>query len=378
MPPASVEVVSPDLETVGQMRMSAGTAQQVDVPSEASFLRVHLPSGRVVTLRGDFTLDRTVHLADLERTDRPPRPSSPPPRTGATREQVMRYVAARGVAPDLDPDSLSAPTDFPLLADLGSPLLRTHAGAPVPGRVNADNSEVIFDTESVREPMTLRLQVLNHDFRVQLPGNTTTILARGDNVLSSTPGRDLHVAVQVRSRNADADAVLAYLTRGDMQAAESMTSWIDQAQDLLFRKIEDPYAAAVGAYLLLRLGRFDEMQDWARNLATLFPDIADGHIIWASQLIRQRGSAASTEIERYLVQAADGPLPVYAEGLRLLGDGLRLLPRVVGQPRLAKLDEQVGRSLWRSPFTAGVVDSAPSDPTTIWRVELDISIAPRA
>ena len=78
------------------------------------------------------------------------------------------------------------------------------------------------------------------------------------------------------------------------------------------------------------------------------------------------------------MQAADGPLPVYAEGLRLLGEGLRLLPPAIGQPRLAKLDEQVGRSLWRSPFTAGSVDSAPSDPTTTWRVELDISIAPRA
>jgi len=35
------------------------------VPSEDSFLRVHLPSGRVVTLRDNGNLTRRIRLADV-------------------------------------------------------------------------------------------------------------------------------------------------------------------------------------------------------------------------------------------------------------------------------------------------------------------------
>jgi hypothetical protein len=77
------------------------------------------------------------------------------------------------------------------------------------------------------------------------------------------------------------------------------------------------------------------------------------------------------------VRAADGPLPIYAEGLRLLNEGLRMLPPDVGQPRITQLDQRVGRSLWSSPFTAGVSDlSGPSSPRS--HLEFDVSVAPRA
>jgi hypothetical protein len=44
-----------------------------------------------------------------------------------------------------------------------------------------------------------------------------------------------------------------------------VAQWIGEAAGLLFEKMADPYAAAVGAYLLLQLKKFDEMRDWAET-----------------------------------------------------------------------------------------------------------------
>jgi hypothetical protein len=59
---------------------------------------------------------------------------------------------------------------------------------------------------------------------------------------------------------------------------------------LLQDKIEDPYAAVVGAYLLLRLKRFSQMHDWGQHLADWFPFLPDGCVLWASQLMQQPSS----------------------------------------------------------------------------------------
>ncbi len=63
MPAATVEVVSPDLQVVDRVMLNAGRSRDVDVPSEQSFLRVHLPSGQVVTLQDPGNLDRKISMA---------------------------------------------------------------------------------------------------------------------------------------------------------------------------------------------------------------------------------------------------------------------------------------------------------------------------
>src|SRR5688572_25106183 len=50
MPGATVEVVAPDLTTIDRLWLTPGQQKAVDVPSEATFLRVHLSSGEIVTL----------------------------------------------------------------------------------------------------------------------------------------------------------------------------------------------------------------------------------------------------------------------------------------------------------------------------------------
>lgn len=113
--------------------------------------------------------------------------------------------------------------------------------------------------------------------------------------------------------------------------------------------MENPYAATVGAYLLLRLERFDLMRDWAHNLATGFPFLSDGCVIWAWQNIRQRNNPEAAT--QYLLQAVTNGLPVYTEGLRLLSEGLRLIG-LPGKQALENLNRMSGPVVWNSPFTA--------------------------
>src|SRR5947208_2505028 len=84
MPMATVEVLTPDLETVQQVALEAGREANVPVPSEASFIRVHLPSGRSVTFRHPGNLDYVVTRTDVEsrlRRRRSDPTSTPPPQS---------------------------------------------------------------------------------------------------------------------------------------------------------------------------------------------------------------------------------------------------------------------------------------------------------
>jgi hypothetical protein len=381
MPTASVEVVSPDLSIVGQMRMGPGEEEQIDVPSEASFIRVHLPSGRVVTLQDPGNFDRTIQLADLTDRQRttPPRPSLP------SRSVTLSFArqAARKSAPEILAGAIAdrvVPGPATLFGGTTTTVELRRAGDAtlVPARIDATEREAAFDLRA--EPQRLRLiaRTLTGDLQVQVPATATSVLVRADTL---TAGSDEHVLVAVRiaTSNPDADIVSEYLARGDARSAESMLSWVGRARELLFAKIDDPYAAAVGGYLLLRFGRHTEMDTWAKNLADWFVDLPDGAVIWAWQLIAQRGQSAADEINRYLEMAVARGLPVYMEGSRLLSEGLRLMEPSRARPLADTLNAQLGIALWSSPFTAGV--QAPSPPPPVSqpiRVEFDVGIASSA
>src|SRR5687768_17523243 len=106
MPAAAVEVVAPDLESVGRVWLEPGGSAGIEVPSEESFLRVHLPSGQVVTLHDPGNLDRQIRLHDLTvRSERQMRSRSAPSREYkqmADLRAVQQYRSlARGVV-DVD------------------------------------------------------------------------------------------------------------------------------------------------------------------------------------------------------------------------------------------------------------------------------------
>lgn len=348
MPTATVEVLTPDLETVRQVALEPGRETTVDVPSEGSFIRVHLPSGRSITLRHPGDLNYVVGRADLEsRLGR--RTSGTSRRSPTTVQEVRGYHGFRSVAAGVGRARM--PSELfgiePPAAE-GAVLpggIRADWTPEVSGRLSLDGRELAFAPPDQMPPYTLRVTDETTRLAVTLPGKLRSTYVRIDDVRSGTR----LVSVRVATASDMADTVGGALARGDYYAAQAMAPLIDSAMEMLLYKMQDPYAAAVGAYLLLRLERFELMHDWARNLANMFSFLADGCVIWAWQAFRQHGDV--DQAAKYLLQAVDRGLPVHTEGLRLLVEGLQRLGGDSATSALAHLTKLAGRVVWNSPFT---------------------------
>jgi hypothetical protein len=347
MPPAAVEVVSPDLQTVGRVWASPGASAEIDVPSEASFLRVHMPSGQIVTLHDPGNLDRRIDLGALvEHTQR--RPTRVAPSVSKSDVEAAPDISAARIRDAEAMGGSGAAAPPPKLAnDVQVQLMTSKRHLLAIARTVGTGAVDVPSGTQLMEPLDLRVTTHDGQLGVRLPGLLSAV-----RVSNSEMSDGLRVvAIRVRTTNREADALGSYISRGDLHSAAAMTPWADRAEQLLFSKMDDPFAAALGAYLLLRLRRFDLMRTWARNLANGWPTLADGSVIWAWQQIHQRGS--EPEIRDYLMRAANAGLPVFTEGLKLLNDGLRLLGSW-GSEVQRKLNTAAGIVLWDSPFTASI------------------------
>ncbi len=329
MPPASVEVVSPDLQTISRVWLDPGqTSDVIDVPSEGSFLRVHLPSGKSMIVRDPGMDIRRVSMAALE----------------------YGRDAVPGFEPDASISALAIPvvhavTAEPEMED-GTRLALTSDDYRVEGVVRYAGREVVFSDFPDVDAFTLQAGGESWTLNVRLPGRVRRV------VVELQDGDDIPaLRIVVTTDSPQADVLAGYMARGDYYSAAAMVDWIDRAEEMLLHKTRDPNAAAVGAYLLLRLRRFDLMRDWAGNLAKWWPKLADGPIIRAWQLIHQRGNEA--EIERLLRTAAEIDPPVFTQGLKLLGEGLRIIA-TDGDETRQRMEQKLGSIQWNSPFTAAV------------------------
>lgn len=346
MPAAAVDVVSPDLEVVQRVMLEAGRSASVQVPSETSFLRVHLPSGHVVTLQDPGNLTREVSLQMIQsRLPGPQPPIEEELPELASLSEIRRYHRGRSRTATF---AMAPPTQLLDLRTYGRVEL-SGAGGSILGVLASSGREAQWQLPYNPQQPPLALKILEQSggrLDLRVPGNASRIWARVDAIHDQS----ISLSVRIATLASSADTIASYLQRGDLYSAEAMAQWIEEAAGLLFDKMEDPYAAAVGAYLLLRLKKFDQMHDWARNLANRFGFLPDGCVIWAWQLIHQQPLNAD-EIRKYLLMAVERGLPVYSEGLRLLTDGLRLM----GPDGRAACDEVVksaGVVLWSSPLTA--------------------------
>ena len=92
--------------------------------------------------------------------------------------------------------------------------------------------------------------------------------------------------------NVKADFFLRYCAQGMLTEAsqllrdEKQQQAMGQATQLLNEKYEDPVAAAVGAYGLLKFGNNDR-RDWIKNLCNDFSWLPDGAAIEAEYLARE-------------------------------------------------------------------------------------------
>jgi hypothetical protein len=374
MPPAAVEIVSPDLQTVAIVMLSGGEEAKVEAPSERSFLCVHLPSGKTVNLTHERgMLNRSVSLATLDaaqgirqRGSRPtvlPEAIGGPPLEGPqpiatslndVRQYHVTRAQYRGFAPPEDMEvgewvQFAPDTEARILSPFGS----------LKGKLNTRRNEATWELMFGDAALAASCLEIMHPwgkFFALIPGNTQAVYARADQIQES---ESLLIGVRLASKEPAADTILNYLQQGDLYAAGAMVDWAREAEQMLAGKVSDPYSAAVGAYLLLKLKRFEQMHTWVRNLANWFDFLPDGCVIWAWQQIHQNPSNES-EIRDYLLRAASrgqlgyAGLPVYSQGLRLLMDGLSMLPDASeAQAVREKVSRSAGTVLWGSPVTAG-------------------------
>ena len=220
------------------------------------------------------------------------------------------------------------------------------------------SDEIVWQLDGPSFERPFDLAVEQNDGRrllVRIPGNANRLWARVDRLEIE---RSVNYSVRVASSEPVADTILNYLCRGDYAAAAAMSEWADESEQLLMSKMSDPYAATVGAYLLLKLQRFDQLRDWTRNLANAFSFMSDGCILWAAQLIQQQ-PRREHEIRKYLLLATERGLPIYTAGLRLLLDNLRMIGDE-GEEAGKKLRAQLGQVIWESPLTARMTAASGS------------------
>lgn len=133
-----------------------------------------------------------------------------------------------------------------------------------------------------------------------------------------------NLGISILLQNKVAQALLALMSNGNVGKGKNLFNGND-AEKLLLEKVEDPIAAAVGGYFLLKTRELDKMHDWAKNLANWFEWMPDGAIIYAWQMIHLQKREDKFVIANYLIEAADRGIPLFTEGLRLLFEGLSML-----------------------------------------------------
>lgn len=147
-----------------------------------------------------------------------------------------------------------------------------------------------------------------------------------------------------------------------------------RAQEYLYAKTQDPFAAAAGGYLLIRHRRLDMLHNWPRNLTEWFPDLPDAPIIsgWQTLLMSSDDESESRRDAQAALRAfADAVargLPIFDEGLSLLDTGLKFVTRLIGKDD-QELCSNLRRTLRpllenRAPFGPflGFIGEAPDRP----------------
>jgi hypothetical protein len=121
--------------------------------------------------------------------------------------------------------------------------------------------------------------------------------------------------------NDAAETLLRYYEKGNLAQTAILTkNSAVLSEDLLQGKVNDPIAACVGAYTLLRLGDLERLHDWTENLNNWFEWLPDGAAIWAEQLARLARHDQALDV---LLKLSRRGLPLFSDGLSYALDRLR-------------------------------------------------------
>jgi hypothetical protein len=130
--------------------------------------------------------------------------------------------------------------------------------------------------------------------------------------------RGLIDATAIPTGSPEIELITDYMRTNQLNAAAHV--FVDEAEVLLQNKIENPVAAALGGYALLRLGAIDQLRDWPINLSNWFAWLPDGPVI-AGELAAREGDEASAV--DWFATALDRGYPMFSDGLSLLAARLR-------------------------------------------------------
>jgi hypothetical protein len=139
-------------------------------------------------------------------------------------------------------------------------------------------------------------------------------------VLKKQP--DARYTLEVHLHHAEAELLLRYCEQGRWQLAAGVSeSPAVSAEALLKVKREQPIAAAVGAYALLRLGELERLHDWSENLMNWFEWLPDGAAVRGEHLAR---TGEHKKALRAFCELVRRGLPYFSDGLSYAVDRLRL------------------------------------------------------
>ena len=183
-----------------------------------------------------------------------------------------------------------------------------------------------------------------------------TRAAEGDSA-GFDPGYRVSIAV----RDPRLSSLIGYIGAGNLPTAAVI---IDTAKDMLFEKMENPLAAAAGAYVLLSpewSGPSQEWHRWVKNLMNWFELLPDGAIQYAwVKLNNWRCEEDISEARDCLLEGYRRGLPFFSKGVSLLLDGLTLIKNEAHnagkqdnevQQALATVHKLALRTNIRQPFT---------------------------
>lgn len=319
----ALDILDSKLQKVGghTHRLQLGFPTEVSVDPGEYLVQAYLPSGEVVASQVEVAARQTIDvpLAPIEPS---PRESldwsyylksssrSPAARVAASSSLVTKgklkteIWESEGLAKWWPRQDLTAQADE---EDIGDPrsLERLRIGA-------------------FQQPLWLRVEWASGRGKfVALP---QTLEVKVNILADEIPGADPDpVNVIVDGGNSQAEAILAFLVRGETDRARvAGEGFADNAEELLLHKMRDPAAAAIGGYFLLLAGRFDKLHNWTQNLDRLFERLPDGAVIHAWHRLQQETPDFKLARDRLLAAVSRG-LPVYTRGLRLLYDGLSML-----------------------------------------------------
>jgi Restriction Enzyme Adenine Methylase Associated len=310
--PVVVDILDQDLHLVAQEAVVVGGQHYFEVDAGRYGIEAFLPSGRSVT---DIVAVNegppVAHVMDLSEI--------------SPHESVQRTAV-------LKPTSFETPGD---LNEFGYSSIWLRLWARIDGIWSVQEwprPPASWDSDAVRYWFrTVRQQHMLQVGGPQIPWRMVALPAAESIEVCVRPsgnGAEPQLAITVATDNNVAEALLGYLTIGALGHAGLVNK---SAEDLLFAKVGDPAAAAVGGYYLLRTSDLARLHQWPQNLANWMQWMPDGALIHAWQLIRQQQEAEEPEEAALrtgrdrLLEAVERGVPVYTEGLRLLVAGLKLL-----------------------------------------------------